>query len=225
MYDSSGIRDALYIIYGNLTSNIEDFQQRGSGWVLGKLLALDLHLLEFDPLRATSYIPLPACIQNRKAVINIRNNDEKYFLWSVIAVLYFKDVQLHNLQRPSHYLEYEKGFNLQGISFPMALKDIPKFEKANNVSVSVYGYQEGTEDKEGFIYPLKVSKEVNVCHVDLPMMVQTSIVSSRTLVSWCDRSIRVIPITRNSLDSVCMDSRGILHLEVKIDSFEGRIKK
>ena len=69
----------------NLTSAIEDLQQRGSGWVLVKLLALDLHLPEFDPLRATSYIPHPTCIQNRKAVINIKNMDEKCFLWSVIA--------------------------------------------------------------------------------------------------------------------------------------------
>ena len=49
----------------------------------------------------------------------------------------------------------------------MTLKDIPKFEKVNNVSISVYGYQEGKEDQEGFVYPLKVSKEVNERHVNL----------------------------------------------------------
>ena len=45
VYDSSDIHDALDSIYGNLTSAIEDFQPCGSGWVLDKLLALDLHLL------------------------------------------------------------------------------------------------------------------------------------------------------------------------------------
>ena len=50
----------------------------------------------------------------------------------------------------------------------MALKDIPKFERLHNVSISVYGYQEGKAgDHEGFVYPLKVSKEVNERHVDL----------------------------------------------------------
>ena len=88
------------------------------------------------------------------------------FLWSVIAGLYFKHVELRNLQRPSHYLEYEKEFNLQAISFPMGLKNIPKFEKAN-VSISVYGYQESKEDQEGYIYPLKVTKEMNERHVNL----------------------------------------------------------
>ena len=49
----------------------------------------------------------------------------------------------------------------------MALKDIPKFKRLNNVSISVCGYQEGNEDQEGFVYPLKVSKEVKQRHVDL----------------------------------------------------------
>ena len=85
VYDSSDIHEALNSIYENLVSAIEYFQQCGSGWILDKLLTLDLHLLEFYPLRATSYIPLHTCIQNRKAVINIKNMDEKCFLWSVIS--------------------------------------------------------------------------------------------------------------------------------------------
>ena len=118
-------------------------------------MALDLHLLEFDPLRTTSYIPLPICIQNRKAVINVKNKDEKCFLWSVIAGLY-GDSHAEDHERVSHYLGSEKEFNLQCAQFPMALKDIPKFERLNNVSVSVYAW-----DQERFISPLKVPKEVN----------------------------------------------------------------
>ena len=148
VYDSCDVHVALNSTYENLVSAIEDFQQRGSGWILDKLMSLDLHLLEFDPLRATSYIPLPTCIQNRKAVINIKNKDEKCFLWSVIAGLY-GDSHAENHERLSHYLEYEKEFNLQCVQL-------------NNVSVSVY-----TWDEEGFISPLEVSKEVNKRHVNL----------------------------------------------------------
>ena len=167
VYDSSDVHDALNSTYENLVSAIEDILQRGSGMVLDKLVALDIHLLEFAPFRATSYIPLPTWIQNRKAVINIKNEDEKCFLWSVIAGLY-GDSHVRHRERVSHYLKYEKEFNLRGISFPMALKDIPKFEWLNNVSISVYRYREGkAENQKGFVYPLKVSKEVNERHVDL----------------------------------------------------------
>ena len=103
VYDSSDVHDALNSTYVNLVSAIEDFQQCGSGWILNKLLALDLHLLEFNPLRATSYIPIPTCTQNRKAVINIKNKGEKCFLWSVIAGLY-RDSHARHHERVSHYL-------------------------------------------------------------------------------------------------------------------------
>ena len=99
--------------------------------------------------------------------------DEKCFLWALVAGTYLKDEHLHNPQRPGPYSEYESKFNLDGISFPVALKDIPKFERRNNISISVYGFQEGSkldDSSEGFAYPLKVSKEKRGQHVDLLFM-------------------------------------------------------
>ena len=63
--------------------------------------------------------------------------------YGLLLLVYISKIQMQYIV--SVYLitwECEKEFNLQGISFPMALKDIPKFEKANNVLISVYGYQE-----------------------------------------------------------------------------------
>ena len=149
VYDSSDVHHALNSTYENLVSAIEDFQQCGSGWILDRLIALDLHLLEFDPLQVTSYIPLPTCIQNRKAVINIKNKDEKCFLWSDLYGNYHAKTH----ERVSHYLEHENELNLQGISFPMTLKDIPKFKRLNNVSIYV-------------------SKEMNGRHVNLLLIAE-----------------------------------------------------
>ena len=41
----------------------------------------------------------------------------------------------------------------------MQLPDIPRLERQNDVSIPVYGYQEGKENQEVFVYPFKVSKE------------------------------------------------------------------
>ena len=100
VYHTSDVHVALHCsIYRNPASAVEDFEQRESGWILDKLLALNLHLLKFDPLRATSYIPLPAY---KKAVININNKDKKCFLWSVIAGLYEGSYAMHR-ERDSLY--------------------------------------------------------------------------------------------------------------------------
>ena len=134
VYDSCDVHVALNLTYENLVSTIEYFKQRGSGLILDKLISLDLHLLEFDPLRATSYIPLPACIQNRKAVINIKNKDEKCFLWSVIAGLY-GDTHAENHERLSHYLEYEKEFNLPRCLISNGFKGYSKIRKIECFSI------------------------------------------------------------------------------------------
>ena len=127
IYESTEVDGILTQTYEKLFSSIEEFQHRGSGWVLDKLLRIDIHILEFNPLRATSYIPLPTQLARKKAVINIKNKDEKCFLWSVIAGTYMKDSNLRNQQRPHQYYMYGKEFNLRNIDFPMKLPDIPKF--------------------------------------------------------------------------------------------------
>ena len=136
IYESSKIDDILSNTNKNLVSSIEDFQHRGSGLVLDRLLKLYLHILEFNPLRATSYIPVP--LRRKKPVINIQ-----CFLRSVIAGAYLKDVKLHDPQRPAPYKNYEIEFNLRKIEFPMKLSDIPRFQRQNNMSISVYGYYDG----------------------------------------------------------------------------------
>ena len=82
---------------------------------------------------------LPKVLKDKKAIINIENMNEKCFLWAIIAGTYLKDVKCQNPERPARYREYESKFNLDGILFPVALHDIPKFERKNNISISVYG--------------------------------------------------------------------------------------
>lgn len=65
-FRSNNLDELLENTYDNLESVIEKFQLRGSGWVLDRLIRLDLHILEYNPLRATSYITLPKELQNSK---------------------------------------------------------------------------------------------------------------------------------------------------------------
>ena len=89
---------------------------------------------------------------------------KQYFLKiEIIAVTFLKYVNLRNPPRLSHYIEYEKYFDLEEFSFPMEVKNVPKFEKRFNISISIYGYDE----KEEAIYPIKVSQEKMGNHVDL----------------------------------------------------------
>ena len=58
---------------------------------------------------------------------------------------------------------------MTAIEMPMKLKDIPRFERQNNISVSVYGWEPAKENEDGeqevgFAYVLRVATEVTQAH-------------------------------------------------------------
>ena len=84
-------------------------------------------LVKYDPMRASSYLPLPKEFKAKQGCVIIKNNDEKCFLWSILAWLH--PVQYRNSQhRVSKFQEYEPDLNMSGIQYPIDIKDINKFE-------------------------------------------------------------------------------------------------
>ena len=61
-------------------------------------------------------------------------------MWSVLSALH--PVQKHS-DRTSRYQSHKAELKFSGISFPVKLVDIPIFEKQNDISVNVFGYEKG----------------------------------------------------------------------------------
>ena len=98
---------------------------------------------KYDPMRASSYSPFHYQ-KNPKAkqeYLNIQSNDEKYFLWSILASLH--PVQRrNNLIRVSQYQEYEHELSMSGIQYSVEKKIIGIFEHQNSIGIDVYGYED-----------------------------------------------------------------------------------
>ena len=114
---------------------LEEFQERRSGWALSRILNLIVNVNKYNPMHAGCWVELPRKITLRKAVINVRSIDNACFTWSVVAALY--PVQSH-VNRKSSYPDYSTVLNLEGIVFPVTLKQITKFELLNDISVNVF---------------------------------------------------------------------------------------
>ena len=112
-------------------------------------------------MRGSSYIPLPRDIQNRNACLNIVNtDDEKCFVWSVLASLYPACL---NANRLENYKPYEDKLNTKGIDIPMKISSINKFERQNpTISVNVFGIDEPEEDldDQNIIFSLRINHHV-----------------------------------------------------------------
>ena len=133
---------------------LESGNQGGTGWHFHSVIGLELHTVEWTPLNGSSYIELPKELKDKKAIINIKN-DNKCFIWCVLRAIY---PVKNNNERVDRTLKSKlKTLNTTGIEYPVKLLDIHKFECLNsNISIAVFGYDENDE-----VIPLRVSKNKN----------------------------------------------------------------
>ena len=94
-----------------------------------------LLLLKNSLVSADSYIPLPKWISDKKAIVNVKNNDNECFKWAVTCSLNWKEIG-RDAQRVSKVNKYVDKYDWSGLEFPVSLKDIDIFER-NNEDISV----------------------------------------------------------------------------------------
>ncbi|XP_043477531.1 uncharacterized protein LOC122508319 [Leptopilina heterotoma] len=141
---------------------MEEFQEKDSNWRLHSIERLEVNINKYNPMRASSYINLPAAINRKHACINVQNADNQCFKWAILSALYPAD---KHAERVSKYRPYEDTLNFSGIEFPVSLKDIFKFESLNNISVNVYGLVKKSE--KFTVSPLHLSSQKKVNHINL----------------------------------------------------------
>ena len=73
LLQASEINEDLNKAIPHLLELLEKWTQRGSGWVVDRVQTLWLDIARYQPLRGGSYIPLPAVVRSKKAVINVKN--------------------------------------------------------------------------------------------------------------------------------------------------------
>lgn len=54
----------------------------GSGWRLNKIEGLKIYITKYKPLKGIKHKDLPYVVRTTKGVINMKNNDDKCFMWA-----------------------------------------------------------------------------------------------------------------------------------------------
>ena len=89
--------------------------------------------------------------ENTQGLINIKNNDNKCFLWR--HVRHLNPLKIH----PERITKADKNMisdlNYEGIKFPVSKKDYCKIERKNNICINVFSYE------NDLTYPVYVSNE------------------------------------------------------------------
>ena len=135
---SSQINEILEESATQINTSFENFIQRGSGWILETIDYLMLYSAVYQPIRGKSYVPTPKAIVNTRSIVNVQNEDEKCFEYSIIASQHYSEIDANKSSRPNQYDKWLGKYNFEGCSQPMNLNDIDKFEKNNNLAINVY---------------------------------------------------------------------------------------
>ena len=106
---------------------IDAWINRGFGWIIELIVSQHSNISTYRPLAESSYIDLPIELKHpRKGLINIKNNDQKCFLWC--DVRHINPVK----ERPGRITRIDRelasNLNYDGIEFPVQEKDCKKVE-------------------------------------------------------------------------------------------------
>ena len=86
-----------------------------------------------------------------KGLINIKNNDNKCFLWCHARHLNLDGVKLNRITKKDK--EIVKDLNYSSVDFPFSKKDYGKIEVLNSICVNVFCYENKT------VYPVYLSSQ------------------------------------------------------------------
>ena len=146
------IPEALQLTKQQILNMIAQWVSEDSGWTIQSVDNHHLNIVQYQPMKGSSYIKLPQELRNsKKGLINMKNEDNECFRWCHIRHLNPQDIHLERIKKSDK--EYINKLDYSGIEFPVTTKQQNKIEKQNEININVFGY----ENKQP--YPIFVSKE------------------------------------------------------------------
>ena len=86
--------------FSEIIYRLENWISHGSGWIVEKFINQSLNISSYLLLSGSTYMKLPEELSHRmKGLINIKNNDNKCFLWCHVRHLNLNGVKLERITK------------------------------------------------------------------------------------------------------------------------------
>ena len=118
---------------------------RGSEFAYDSVNALHYNLNKVSLRRGGSYIDSPKWLENKKATINAKNDDDKCFQFALTVALNYENIK-KDPQRISKIKPFIYQYNWKDIDLPSLNKDWKKFESNNkSIALNILSLSHNTE--------------------------------------------------------------------------------
>ena len=163
--------------FSDIQNRVEKWTREGSGWTITKVLNVYLDVAKYTPLKGSSYVDLPTYLRKKKAIVNVKNNDQQCLKWALLSALHPVGHGSHP-DRVTSYINNETELNFTGVDFPTPLSQIPKVELQNNLEINVFGYSESAG-----IHPLCITKDNDKSPINLLLI--SEVKDGKRNSHWC----------------------------------------
>ena len=123
----------------SIMENIEKWTSKHSGWIIEEITTVWLDVAKYAPLKGGSWIDSPNFIKNKRATINVRNEDDKCFAWAVCSALHEPKMNPH--RTTSYPMIDDVVEKLKDISYPTPTTQLGKAERRLGVAINLFGYE------------------------------------------------------------------------------------
>ena len=125
------VQDILYMI--------DVWINNGSGWNVESIESQNINISTYRPLSGSSYNDLLVELKStRTGLINIKNKDEKCFLWCHLRHINPSKEHPEGFKKKNDKKIAEK-LDYNGTEFPVEEKDFNKIEVQSNICINVFG--------------------------------------------------------------------------------------
>ena len=163
--NNTEIPESFQLSKQKILNMIAQWISEGSGWTIESVDNHYLNIVQYQPMKGSSYIKLPQELKHhRKGLINMKNDDNECFRWCHIRYLNPQDVHPERIKKIDK--EYINQLDYSEIEFPVTTKKYNKIEKQNEININVFGY----ENKQP--YPIYISKEKYEKHMELLLITE-----------------------------------------------------
>ena len=163
--NETDIKLAIQASQQQILNKIAQWVSEGSGWTIQLIENHYINIVNYNPLKGSSYIELPQELRNSaKGLINMKNKDNECFRWCHIRHSNPQDKDPQRIKKTDK--QYIEKLDYSSIEFPVTVKQINKIEKQNNICINLFSY----EEKQKF--PIYISKEKYQDHMELLLITE-----------------------------------------------------
>ena len=135
---------------GELAVRAIEMETKGSGWVFIRVVRHQMDIVCYAPATGSTHIKSPKWVLYRKAVENPDNKKDNKCFKHCITIHTHKDKIKHHRGRMSQYKKLKDKFDFTGLTYPVGLDQIAKFERRNpKLAVTVFKFDDQGVDENG----------------------------------------------------------------------------